>query len=70
MNELLENIVCPISKKKLEILIFDFFEFDNQKVRTGILYCKEFKIFYNQTDSRCQFDYLTKFSHRAFLNSI
>ena len=29
MNELLKNIVCPISKKKLEILIF---EFNNEEV--------------------------------------
>ena len=46
MNELLKNIVCPISKKKLEILIFEFFNFDNEKVKTGVLYCNELKIFY------------------------
>jgi len=46
MNDLLEHIVCPISKKKLEILIFDVFEFNNEKVKTGILYCNELKTFY------------------------
>jgi ubiquinone/menaquinone biosynthesis C-methylase UbiE/uncharacterized protein YbaR (Trm112 family) len=46
MSEILEKIICPISKEKLEILIFDVFGFDNEKVKTGALYCNKLKIFY------------------------
>ena len=46
MDEILDSIVCPISKEKLSIIIFDFFEFNNQKVKSGLLYCNKLKIFY------------------------
>jgi ubiquinone/menaquinone biosynthesis C-methylase UbiE/uncharacterized protein YbaR (Trm112 family) len=46
MDEILDSVVCPISKEKLSIIIFDFFEFNNQKVKSGLLYCNKLKIFY------------------------
>ena len=46
MDEILDNVVCPISKEKLSIIFFEFFEFNNQKVKSGLLYCNKLKIFY------------------------